>query len=104
MTNQAEKLLPKILIARQENKAANWTLWHIGAGVGLLGGLLILCGASFLTVFEYFYNEKPHANWLFMTVLPLWILGAQCLDKIEEAEKARKIESVKETVFIQKEL
>lgn len=104
MTNQAEKFLPKILIAQQEYKAANWTVWHIGAGIGLLGGLLILFGACFLIIFEYFYNEKPHGNWLFPVVLPLWIFGAHCFDKIEEAEKAKKFEAAEETIFIEKEL
>src|SRR5687767_8715268 len=99
MTNHAEKVLPKILISRPKTKAANWTVWHIGAGIGLLGGLLILFGASFLVIFEYFFNEKPNGNWLFFVVLPLWIFGAHCFDKIEDLEKAKRFESVKETTF-----
>ena len=66
-----------------------WTIWHIGAGVGLLGGLFILAFAGFLTIFQFLYSENPHGSWLYMVVLPLWVLGAHCFDKIEDIDKAR---------------
>ena len=70
----------------------NWTIRHIGAGIGLLGGLLILFGANFLIIFEYFEGAKQRGTWLLAVVLPLWILGAHCFDKIEDSDKKRRAE------------
>lgn len=83
---------PEILISRNKFGAENWTLRHIGAGLGLLGGTLLLAGACFLTVIELVYSEKTHGVWLFLPVLPLWLFGAHCFDQIETAEKAAKLE------------
>jgi hypothetical protein len=69
-----------------------WSIWHIGAGIGLLGGALLLIGSCFLIVFQYFSGEETAGVWLFLTILLLWILGAHCLDKVEEIEKVQRIE------------
>ena len=69
--------------------AETWTKYHIGAFVGLMGGLVILVGAMFLTVFEYFSSERSHSFWLFMTIYPLFAVGAHCLDKISELKKQK---------------
>jgi hypothetical protein len=95
-TNSVESTLPKTFINQKESSGSNWTIWHIGAGVGLLGGTFILVCALFLTVFQYLYSETPHGSWLFAVVLPLWILGAHCFDKVEEIDKARRIEYCKQ--------
>lgn len=91
--NSAENNLSKTFINKNESSGGgNWTIWHIGAGLGLLGGLFVLVCAVFLTVFQYFYGEAQHGVWLYAIVLPLWITGAHCLDKAEEIDKARRIE------------
>jgi hypothetical protein len=92
LLNIAEQQISKAFVTKNESTLKNRMLWNFGAIVGLLGGTCLLFGAAFMTVFEYFYSETPHGNWLFLTVLPLWILGAACLDKIEDAEKADRIE------------
>ena len=94
--NLADNALPKAFINKKEIPPDNyWTIWHIGAGVGLLGGMFILACAVFLTIFQFLYSENPHGIWLYAVVLPLWILGAHCFDKIEDIDKARKIEYCK---------
>ncbi len=73
-----------------DNKAVagrpNWTIWEIGASIGLIGGTCVFTGALLLTVSAYFYSENPHGSWLFLAVLPLWVLGAYCFDKIEDGK------------------
>ncbi len=93
--NPAEEFAPNIFTGKQENTAKNWTIRHIGAGIGLLGGTFILAFAVFLTVFQFVYGEKPHGGWLFALVLPLWFFGAHCFDKIEETGRAKRIEYCK---------
>ncbi len=85
----SEKILLNSRINKSETVARNWTIWHVGAGIGLLGGLLVLFGTAFLIIFEYLTGEKSLGNWLFAAVLPLWIFGAHCFDKLEELEKER---------------
>jgi len=87
----ADITLPKIFFNEKEIRDNYWTIWHIGAGVGLLGGMFILVFASFLTIFQFLYSENPHGSWWYVVVLPLWILGAHCFDKIEDIDKARRI-------------
>ena len=77
-------------ITRKQAVGDFWTIWHVGAGIGLLGGTFVLACAAFLTIFQYFYSETPHGSWLFAVVLPLWIIGAHCFDKVEESEKTRR--------------
>jgi hypothetical protein len=95
MTNQlinvTETRFSNSLNKRRAIPRGYWTIWHIGAGIGLLGGTLILACAVFITIFQYSYGETPHGVWLYLVVLPLWILGAHCLDEVEEIEKARSI-------------
>ena len=67
-----------------------WTKFHTGACFGLLGGFTVLLSAMFLTIFEYFAGEKTHSFWLFLSIYPLFALGAHCLDKISELEKKEK--------------
>lgn len=93
--NPAETNLSKSINGKIEFPADNWTIRHIGAGVGLLGGTFILFGAVFLMVFQFLNGEQQHGHWLFALVLPLWIIGAHCFDKVEELEKARRIEYCK---------
>ena len=90
-TNPANNALPKTFINRKEVAEGRWTIWHVGAGIGLLGGTFILGCAVFLSVFQYFYGEAQHGIWLYAIVLPLWIIGAHCFDKVEEIEKAQRI-------------
>lgn len=92
--NSAVKPLP--ITKKKESAGSLWTIWHIGAGIGLLGGtFLLLACAAFLTIFQFLYSEEPHGSWLFAVVLPLWIIGAHCFDKVEEIERAGKIEYYK---------
>jgi hypothetical protein len=86
-----ETKLPQIFTNQKLLTADFWTIWHIGAGLGLLGGTFILACGAFLTIFQYFYHENPHGSWLFAIVLPLWIFGAHCFDKLDELEKARRL-------------
>jgi hypothetical protein len=88
LSNSTKTIFPISISGK--TAAGRWTIWHVGAGVGLLGGFLILFGAWFLIVSEYFLNEKSRGVWLFLAVLPLWIIGAHCFDKIEETDKAER--------------
>lgn len=101
--NTANNALPQNLINRKESAENYWTIWHIGAGIGLLGGTFILFGAAFLTIFQFLYSENPHGSWLFALVLPLWIIGAHCFDKVEESDKARRIEYCRQHGMIDEE-
>ncbi len=89
--NPTEKFVLNVFTGKKEITAKNWTIRHIGAGIGLLGGTLFLAFAMFLTVFQFLYGEKPHGGWLFALVLPLWFFGAHCFDKIEEVDRAKRI-------------
>ena len=93
--NTTEINLSKSFSGKKESTGSYWTIWHIGAGIGLLGGTLLLFGCCFLIIFQYFSGEKPLGVWLFLAVLPLWIIGAHCFDKAEEIERAGKIEYCK---------
>ncbi len=93
--NPAKEFAPNVFTRKKENTAKNWTIRHIGAGIGLLGGTLLLAFAVFLTVFQFIYGEKSHGGWLFALVLPLWFFGAHCFDKIEETDRAKRIEYCK---------
>jgi len=95
--NSADKTRPKPFIKKKESAGRNWTIWHIGMGIGLLGGTFLLFSVVFLAIFQFLYSEEQHGNWLFAVVLPLWILGAHCFDKIEEIDRARRIEYCKNT-------
>lgn len=95
--NAAGQSHPRAIITKKENAPKNLLLCQLGSGIGLLGGTGFLVGAVFLTIFEYFYGENLHGNWFYLAVLPLWVLGAHCLDKIEDAEKAERIERCKRT-------
>ena len=90
--NPAGSALPETFVNQREIPVNYWTIWHVGAGVGLLGGTFILFCAAFLTVFQFFYRETSHGSWLFAVVLPLWIIGAHCFDKIDDLEKAGRID------------
>jgi hypothetical protein len=68
----------------------NWTKYHTGAFIGLLGGFVVLLGTIFLNVFDLFSGEKPHGIWLLLTIYPLFAIGAHCLDKISESKKQTK--------------
>jgi uncharacterized membrane protein len=76
--------MSKTIVDKKEIIGGNWTIWDVGANLGLLGGTWIFAVAVFLTVLAYFYSENPHGSWLFLAVLPLWVLGAYCFDKIED--------------------
>lgn len=70
----------------------NWTAWHSGALIGLLGGLIVLIGTGFLEAAEYLTGEKSHSGALFFAVLILMFAGAHCLDKVREKNLAERIE------------
>lgn len=84
LVNSADSILSKPFIKKKRAVQGYWTIWHIGAGIGLLGGTFLLACAAFLTIFQFFYSEAPHGSWLFAVVLPLWVFGAHCFDKVEE--------------------
>jgi hypothetical protein len=86
----ANKTLSKAFFNDKTERDKRWTIWHIGTGVGLLGGLFMLAFATFLTVFQFLFSENPRGSWLYAIVLPLWVLGAHCFDKIEDIDKAKK--------------
>lgn len=96
LVNSTKNTLPKTYINKKKSSGSNKTIWHVGAGIGLLGGTLLLFGGGFLVIFQYFSGEKPLGIWLFLIVLPLWILGAHCFDRIEEIDKAGRIEYCKQ--------
>lgn len=95
-TNTTNNALAKTFSNKKETARDAWTIWHVGAGIGLLGGTFILACAVFLSIFQYFYGEVPHGVWLYVIVLPLWVVGAHCFDKVEELDKARRIEYCKQ--------
>jgi hypothetical protein len=68
----------------------NWTKYHTGALIGLLGGFVVLLGAIFLNVFDLFSGEKPHGIGLFIAIYPLFALGSHCLDKISELKRQKE--------------
>jgi len=70
--------------------SGNWTKYHTGAFIGLLGGFVVMLGAIFLNVFDLFSGEKPHGIWLFVAIYPLFAIGAHCLDKISDLKKQKE--------------
>jgi hypothetical protein len=73
----------------------DWTKYHIGALIGLPGGILALLGAVFLNFFDFVEGDRPHGIWLFVAAYPLFALGAHCLDKIGELKKANRAKKMK---------
>ena len=65
------------------------SFWNFGAGMSLAGGLIFLTGTIFLVVTESLYGEKEHGVWLFPTSFLLLMLGAHCLDKIDDIRKEK---------------
>lgn len=92
--NQTENILAETVFvnkhADHDFVSENWTRYHTGAFVGLIGGFVILLGAIFLTVFEYFAGEKSHSFWLFLSIYPMFAVGAHCLDKLSELKKEKE--------------
>jgi hypothetical protein len=89
--NMTETNLSKAVSRKKDSIGSSWTIWDIGIGIGLLGGTLLLFGGCFLIIFQYFSGEKPLGVWLFLAVLPLWVIGAHCFDKIEETKKKTQV-------------
>lgn len=86
--------------ARIEDRAArkNRSWYTFGAIVGLAGGIIAALIGSVLTAITWFTGTDAVSSFihtlgtslLFMTI-PLLILGAHCLDRVEkEIEKSRK--------------
>ncbi|HVE58805.1 MAG TPA: hypothetical protein VNB22_18365 [Pyrinomonadaceae bacterium] len=96
MTNQAfnqtnNPLAENVSVNQQRNLTGdNWTKYHTGALLGLLGGFIVLLGAIFLNVFDLFAGDKPHGIWLFIAIYPLFAIGSHCLDKISELKKQKE--------------
>ncbi len=92
--NQTKNPLAENVFAYQHKErdlfAESLIKYRVGAYMGLIGGFLILVGAIFLTVFEYFSGEKSHSFWLFLSIYPLFAIGAHCLDKISELKNKAK--------------
>lgn len=95
MTNQVfnqtnNSLAKNVSVSKQTSRNLineTWTKYHTGAFAGLAGGFVILFGVIFLNIFDLFAGEKPHGIWLFLTIFPLFAIGAHCLDKISELKK-----------------
>lgn len=85
--NTAEEASYRAALNKKENACGNRWLWDMGASVGLIGGVCFFIGAVFMTVSEFFLSEKPRGSWMFLAVLPLWVIGAYCLDKTVDSDK-----------------
>jgi len=81
--NLKKESLPKVTNKKQD---ILFRLWMTGAAIGLMGGTFISIAAVFLTICDFFLSYKFRGSWLLLTVLPLWVFGAHCLDKAEDAE------------------
>lgn len=80
-----------------------WTWWHAGAALGLLGGLLAGIIGFFLAILKSAEGNdiasadiSRMATILIVLTIPMMMFGAVCLDKIEDIEKARRIEYCKQ--------
>lgn len=83
--NPAEKSAHPAI--KKEIPAGKRAFWDIGATIGLLGGVWFFLSAIFMTISEFLFSEHPRGSWMFLAVLPLWVFGALCYDKVEDAEK-----------------
>ncbi len=80
----------------------HWTIWHSGAILGLVGGFLAGVGGLILCAATYFAaasvseaNVVTDANLigtcLTISTIPLLMVGAHCLDKIDESVKKKEL-------------
>ena len=80
---------------------AHWTIWHTEAIVGLVGGFLaavvglILCTATYfaadvISEASLLANVNMIGTCLTVATVPLLVLGAYCLDKIDDSVKMRE--------------
>ena len=98
MTNQVfnqtnHSLAENISVSENKDRgliSENWTKYHTGAVIGLLGGFVVMLGAIFLNVFDLFSGDKPHGIWLFIAIYPLFAVGSHCLDKISELKRQKE--------------
>jgi hypothetical protein len=89
MTNYPKDSRGKIVpatVQKKEISALKRAVWNIGANIGLLGGIWFFISAVFMTISDFLYSENPRGSWLFLAVLPLWVIGAYCYDKFEDAD------------------
>jgi len=90
----------------QDAFESTWSWWHVGAslgiGAGLLGGLL---GFILTTLTWLAGNELAASNIgligtsLIVGIIPLMILGAHSLDKIDSIKASKRIEYCKRNGF-----
>jgi 4-amino-4-deoxy-L-arabinose transferase-like glycosyltransferase len=91
MTNETFIKIKHIENDVQKN---HWSWWHIGAGLGLIGGFLAIFLACVLTVLIWIFQPQSLKislqsiiNFLFYLAIPTLFWGAHCLDKIKENTK-----------------
>ena len=79
----------------------HWTIWHVGAIFGLLGGFvagatgLILCAATYfagssVSEVSIITDADSISTCLTISMIPLLMTGAYCLDKIDDSVKKRE--------------
>jgi hypothetical protein len=74
-----------------------WTKCNCGAACGLFGGLLVALTGSVLTAISWFTGPSWHGfalqrtgTALLLTMIPLLLLGAHCLDMSDKKSEAEK--------------
>lgn len=85
--DSTEKTDSPTRLNKKEISHRNLIFWDIGATVGLLGGTWFFAAAVFMTISEFLFSEQPEGSWMFLAVLPLWVIGALCYDKTVDADK-----------------
>ena len=94
-----EMSLSSSAIYEEENQtssvaASSRKLWILAAIVSSLGGMTIgLAGLFYILLASLEPTQLHHriGGWLMIVVLPLFVLAAHTLDKIDEAKKAEKL-------------
>lgn len=71
----------------------------VGAGLGLAGGFAAGVAGFLLTVMSWLFGNElaasdvgKSATYLILAMIPLIMLGAHCLDKIDDLKRAKRIE------------
>ena len=82
--------------------AAHWTIRHVGAVFGLVGGFLagigglILCAATYfaaasISEITLINDANAVGTCLTISTIPLLMAGAYCLDKLDESVKQKEL-------------
>lgn len=94
---QNKKATYKHLDRDDFHTSAGW--WHVGAAAGLVGGFLAAVIGLLMSAMSWLAGDGfavssigQTGSWLIPAMIPLMIFGAHCLDKIEAASKAARVE------------